>query len=102
MRCLEAREVNWVRPESPNKAACGDGSDRTQCDHQSRPMMVCGLIVEVLLTTSHSWPRPPRPLKAKKADVAEYRPVFDHVGLLANEPSSVMVLECPLFSHPTK
>jgi hypothetical protein len=30
----------------------------------------------------------PPPRKMKKADVAEHPEVFDHVGLLVNEPSS--------------
>jgi hypothetical protein len=29
---------------------------------------------------------PQRPTRTKKADVAEYPEVFDHVGLLFNEP----------------
>ena len=35
---------------------------------------------------------------AKKADVAEHRKAFHHVGLLFNE--SPAVADYPLFSHP--
>ena len=32
------------------------------------------------------WLRPPRAAETKKADVVEHPEVFDHVGLLVNEP----------------
>lgn len=37
--------------------------------------------------------------RKKKADVAEHPRVFDHVGLLFNEP--VATATCPSLSHPT-
>jgi hypothetical protein len=40
-----------------------------------------------------------RPTAMKKADVAEHPKVFDHVGLLINEPPGIP--GCSLFSHPT-
>jgi hypothetical protein len=45
------------------------------------------------------WLRPSRAPAAKKADAAEYPQVFDHVGLLFNEP--VAAATCPSSSHPT-
>jgi len=39
-------------------------------------------------------------LSPKKADVAEHPWVFDHVGLLVNEP--VAAATCPSSSHPTQ
>jgi hypothetical protein len=38
--------------------------------------------------------------RQKKADVAENPKVFDHVGLLVNEPPANP--GCSLFSHPTR
>jgi hypothetical protein len=50
---------------------------------------------------SPSWRQPPgiTASEVKKADVVEHPEVFDHVGLLVNEPSGD--LECSLSSHPT-
>jgi hypothetical protein len=39
------------------------------------------------------------PTVIKKTDVVEHPKVFDHVGLLVNEPPGEPV--CSLFSHPT-
>ena len=41
-----------------------------------------------------------RTTENKKADVAEHPKVFNHVGLLANEPPARA--SCPSSSHPTK
>jgi hypothetical protein len=74
------------------------------------------LLEKKLETTSHAGPLPacltpwkwafsrllatcPYHQKTKKAGVAEHPEVFDHAGLLIDEPSSM--LECSSFSHPT-
>jgi hypothetical protein len=56
-------------------------------------MLVPGAITAAPVTV------PQKTRKQKKADVLEHPEVFDHVGLLINEP--LALASCPLFSRPT-